>query len=162
MCEPQRKADSAQPWKLSESHWPSCRVRVLFFFYGPLLLPRFVSEAKTPAIKHVLSQMTPGLPETIVQAIKSLFAKTLDSKDVSLAAVTLPKFRLSRGRGEIRKPHNRKPLPYRRACSPDAWCSTSCCHLYCGCPPPPTPTPFDVQLIDSSAPTFTEKIPWLI
>lgn len=75
-------------------------------FNGPLLLPRYVLEAKTLAIKHGLSQMTPGLPGTIVEAIKSLFSKTLDSKDVLLAAVTLPKFRRSRVREEIGKQPN--------------------------------------------------------
>lgn len=74
-----------------------------FIFNGSLLLPRYVLEAKTLAIKHGLSQMTPGLPGTIVEAIKSLFSKTLDSNDVLLAAVTLPKFRLRRVREEIKK-----------------------------------------------------------
>lgn len=139
----QRKPDSlntAQPWKL----WATLAILqgegAFLIFYGALLLPRDVLEAKTLAIKHVPSQMTPGLPGTIVEAIKSLFAKTLDSKDVLLAAVTLPKFRLSQVREEIRKQpiklllttenHSltEEPAAQMHGAQPAA--------AVCGCPPP--------------------------
>ncbi|KAK0147989.1 hypothetical protein N1851_012356 [Merluccius polli] len=47
--------------------------------------------AKTLAVKHGLSQMTAGLPDIIVGAIKGRFAATLNSKDALLAAASLPK-----------------------------------------------------------------------
>lgn len=46
--------------------------------------------AKTLAMKNGLSQMTTELPEIIVGGIKTCFARTIDSKDALLAAVSLP------------------------------------------------------------------------
>ncbi len=57
------------------------------------------------ATKHGLSQMTTGLPEVIVGGIKTRFATTIDSKEVLLAAVSLPKFKLRWLKEEKRRDH---------------------------------------------------------
>lgn len=49
---------------------------------------------KILATEHDISQMTTGLPEVIVGAIKTQFATTTDSKKALLAAFSLPKFKL--------------------------------------------------------------------
>lgn len=58
-------------------------------FYGTLL-----TNARSSKFQNSGNYIWPtsGLPESIVEAIKSRFAKTLDSKDALLAAVSLPEF----------------------------------------------------------------------
>uniref|UniRef100_A0A671KDJ4 HAT C-terminal dimerisation domain-containing protein n=1 Tax=Sinocyclocheilus anshuiensis TaxID=1608454 RepID=A0A671KDJ4_9TELE len=63
-------------------------------FYGTLQPTLEVLMAKTLAMQNGLSQMTTGLPEIIVGAIKTRFATTIDSKEALLATVSLPKFKL--------------------------------------------------------------------
>uniref|UniRef100_A0A3B4HCG3 HAT C-terminal dimerisation domain-containing protein n=1 Tax=Pundamilia nyererei TaxID=303518 RepID=A0A3B4HCG3_9CICH len=62
-------------------------------FYGTLLLTLESLMTKTLAIKNGL-QILVGLPDTVVQVIKTRFAHVLGSEDALLAAVTLPKFKL--------------------------------------------------------------------
>lgn len=63
-------------------------------FYGTLQPALEVLISKTLATKNDLSQMTIGLPEIIVRAIKSRFANVIDAKEALLSAVSLPKFKL--------------------------------------------------------------------
>uniref|UniRef100_A0A3Q3G085 BED-type domain-containing protein n=1 Tax=Labrus bergylta TaxID=56723 RepID=A0A3Q3G085_9LABR len=74
-------------------------------FYGTLQPTLEVLMAKTLVMKNGLSQMTTGLPEVIVGAIKTRFATTIDSKDALLAAVSLPKFKLRWVKEEARRDH---------------------------------------------------------
>lgn len=74
-------------------------------FYGTLQPTLEVLMAKTLAMQNGLSQMTTGLPEIIVGAIKTRFATTIDSKDALLAAVSLPKFKLRWVKEETRRDH---------------------------------------------------------
>uniref|UniRef100_A0A3Q3MSV0 BED-type domain-containing protein n=1 Tax=Labrus bergylta TaxID=56723 RepID=A0A3Q3MSV0_9LABR len=74
-------------------------------FYGTLQPTLEVLMAKTLVMKNGLSQMTTGLPEVIVGAIKTRFATTIDSKDALLAAVSLPKFKLRWVKEEVRRDH---------------------------------------------------------
>lgn len=67
--------------------------RVRTCFYGTLQPTLEVLMTKTSPTKDGLSQMTNGLPEIFVGAIKSQFAAILDSKDALLAAVSLPRFK---------------------------------------------------------------------
>uniref|UniRef100_A0A3Q4H3B9 HAT C-terminal dimerisation domain-containing protein n=1 Tax=Neolamprologus brichardi TaxID=32507 RepID=A0A3Q4H3B9_NEOBR len=62
-------------------------------FYGTLLPTLESLMTKTLAIKNGL-QILVGLPDTVVQAVKTRFAHVLGSEDALLAAVTLPKFKL--------------------------------------------------------------------
>uniref|UniRef100_A0A8C9Y9X4 HAT C-terminal dimerisation domain-containing protein n=1 Tax=Sander lucioperca TaxID=283035 RepID=A0A8C9Y9X4_SANLU len=74
-------------------------------FYGTLQPTLEVLMAKTLAAKNGVTQMTTGLPEIIVGAIKTRFAATIDSKDALLAAVSLPKFKLRWIKEEARRDH---------------------------------------------------------
>ncbi|KAJ8398201.1 hypothetical protein AAFF_G00430450 [Aldrovandia affinis] len=71
--------------------------------YGTLLPTLEVLMQKTLAVKDTLSQMTAGLPDSIVQAIQTRFAGVLDNKDALLAAVSCPKFKLRWLRDEGRR-----------------------------------------------------------
>ena len=74
-------------------------------FFGTLQPTLEVLMAKTLVMTQGLSQMTTGLPEVIVGAIKTRFAATIDSKDALLAAVSLPKFKLRWVKEESRRDH---------------------------------------------------------
>uniref|UniRef100_A0A672KH92 HAT C-terminal dimerisation domain-containing protein n=1 Tax=Sinocyclocheilus grahami TaxID=75366 RepID=A0A672KH92_SINGR len=74
-------------------------------FYGTLQPTLEVLMAKTLAMQNGLSQMTTGLPEIIVGAIKTRFATTIDSKEALLATVSLPKFKLRWVKEETRRDH---------------------------------------------------------
>ncbi|XP_051800722.1 uncharacterized protein LOC127532731 [Acanthochromis polyacanthus] len=63
-------------------------------YYGCLLPTLEVLMSKVLALQPSLSRMTAGLPDVIVQSIKTRFASVLENKDAQLAAVTLPKFKL--------------------------------------------------------------------
>uniref|UniRef100_A0A672F911 BED-type domain-containing protein n=1 Tax=Salarias fasciatus TaxID=181472 RepID=A0A672F911_SALFA len=63
------------------------------YCYYDCLLPTLESlMSKTLAKRAGLSRMTAGLPDVI--AVKTRFAPVMDSRDVLLAAVTLPKFKV--------------------------------------------------------------------
>ncbi|KAL3977780.1 pogo transposable element with ZNF domain [Sarotherodon galilaeus] len=62
-------------------------------FYGTLLPTLELLMTKTLAIKNGL-QILVGLPDAVIQAVKTRFAHVLGSEDALLAAVTLPKFKL--------------------------------------------------------------------
>ncbi|KAL7380806.1 hypothetical protein ABVT39_024395 [Epinephelus coioides] len=61
-------------------------------YYGSLLPVLEILMSETLALQNRLSRMTAGLPNAILQTIKTRFGSVLDSKDALLAAVTLPKF----------------------------------------------------------------------
>ncbi|XP_060781928.1 uncharacterized protein LOC132889445 [Neoarius graeffei] len=63
-------------------------------YYGSLLPTLETLMSRTLVLRNGLSRMTAGLPDVIVEAIKTRFAPVLDSKDALLAAVTLPKFKV--------------------------------------------------------------------
>ncbi|CAL8333628.1 unnamed protein product [Merluccius merluccius] len=95
-------------------HWTTLDIEA-FHFYGTLQPTLEVLMAKTLAVNHGLSQMTAGLPDIIVGAIKDRFAANLNSKDALLAAVSLPK--LCWVREEARRDHIKLLL------------TTECCSL---------------------------------
>ncbi|KAI7813886.1 putative zinc finger BED domain-containing protein 4-like, partial [Triplophysa rosa] len=74
-------------------------------FYGTLQPTLEILLAKTLAMQNGLSQMTTGLPEITVGAIKTRFATIIDSKEALLAAVSLPKFKLRWVKEETRQDH---------------------------------------------------------
>ncbi|XP_051252184.1 uncharacterized protein LOC127361530 [Dicentrarchus labrax] len=61
-------------------------------YYGSLLPTLEILMSNTRALQNGLSGMTLGLPNVILQAIKTRFASVLDSK--MLYSVTLPKFKV--------------------------------------------------------------------
>ena len=63
-------------------------------YYGVLQPTLEALIEKTMLLKNGLSQMTTGLPEAIVGAVRNRFAAIFNSKDALLAAVSLPKFKL--------------------------------------------------------------------
>ncbi|XP_076872313.1 uncharacterized protein LOC143522476 [Brachyhypopomus gauderio] len=62
--------------------------------YGTLLPTLEVLMQRTLAVKDALFSMTAGLPDAIVEAVKTRFADLLDDRDPLLAAVSCPKFKL--------------------------------------------------------------------
>ncbi|XP_038159718.1 uncharacterized protein LOC119795679 [Cyprinodon tularosa] len=62
--------------------------------YGTLLPTLEVLMQRTLAVKDALSTMTAGLPDAIVQAVKTRFGDLLQDRDALLAAVSCPKFKL--------------------------------------------------------------------
>ncbi|KAL7376127.1 hypothetical protein ABVT39_001635 [Epinephelus coioides] len=63
-------------------------------FYGTILPTLESLMTKTLELKDSLSCMTSGLADTIIKAVKTRFASTLESEEALLAAVTHPKFKL--------------------------------------------------------------------
>lgn len=72
-------------------------------FYGTVQPTLEALMAKTLGFKGNLSRMTSGLPDVIVEAVKTRFASMLDSKEALQAAVTIPKFKLHWMREEAQK-----------------------------------------------------------
>ncbi|KAL7402421.1 hypothetical protein ABVT39_014752 [Epinephelus coioides] len=62
-------------------------------FYGTLIPTLESLMTRTLEMKNGL-QILVGLPDAVIQAVKTRFARVLGSEDVVLAAVTLPKFKL--------------------------------------------------------------------
>ncbi|XP_041824825.1 uncharacterized protein LOC121644391 [Melanotaenia boesemani] len=71
-------------------------------FYGTLLPTLESLMTKTLEVKNGL-QILVGLPDAVIQAVKTRFAPVLECEDAFLAAVTLPKFKVRWLHGQDRK-----------------------------------------------------------